>query len=299
MKNDTQQPINMKIHIPDRINAPETSLFVKFLKKDSPEIFNQRPRDLLLLIPGGPGGNHTLYADIEDALLEHSDLAIIDLRGCGYSDPCDSQFCTLDHHIDDLEAIRIVLHIDRMIMHGCSYGAMVALGYAIHYPHNIEKLMLSSGAASGDFINSAQRNLSTKGTALQIETAKTLWEGQFTSPEEFSAYYKIMAPLYVFNDSAAQTLPALKYNIPYNTDLVNLAFTTFLKDFDFTDRLAEVRAETLIFTGENDWITDVEQAKILHRGIPESTLEILPQCGHFPWRDQRDKFLARVKSFIL
>ena len=287
----------MKIHIPASAEAPATDLFVKVLKKE-PETVDQTARSVLFLIPGGPGGNHTLYADIEDILFLYTDLVIVDLRGCGYSDPCETRFCTLTQHIHDLESVRISLNLDSIMIHGCSYGAMVALGYAIYYPENLSKLILSSGAASGDFIESAKKNLSVIGSSLQIDAAKTLWAGEFSSPEEFANYYKIMAPLYIFSHAPSEAPPTTKYNIPYNIDLVNLAFTTFLKTFNFIDFLHNVKAKTLIISGENDWITDTKQAEILHSGIPGSCLVIFLRCGHFPWRDQSSKFLTCVQSFI-
>src|SRR3990167_6110703 len=106
----------MKIHIPETREAPETFLFVKLLQKAA-----AYKRDIIFLLPGGPGGNHSLYADIEDALFEFADLAIIDLRGCGYSDPSDIKYCTLTQHLHDIEIVRQRLEINSFILHGCSY----------------------------------------------------------------------------------------------------------------------------------------------------------------------------------
>ncbi|MFC3909441.1 alpha/beta fold hydrolase [Legionella dresdenensis] len=286
----------MKIHIPPRVDAPETNLFAKIIKRFSNTEWD---RDVMILIPGGPGGNHTLYADIEESLLEYADLVILDLRGCGYSDKADVRFCTLEHHIRDIEAVRIALNINKPIIHGCSYGAIVALGYAISpYSENLSKLILSSCAASGDFIRAAQENLKKRGTPEQIKIAELLWEGKFESPEQFAEYYKTMAPLYVYHAPKPEELPILKYNIPYNTDLVNYAFKGFLLEFDYRPHLTKVKTPTLIFSGKNDWIIDTEQAEILYAGIARSTLITLDECGHFPWKDQKSAFLSSLKFFL-
>lgn len=285
----------MQIKIAARDGAPETNLYIKIIKRSDRQEWD---REVLVLIPGGPGGNHTLYADLEKDLLEYADLVIIDLRGCGYSAKSDVQYCTLDHHIRDIEAVRSHLNIPAPIIHGCSYGAMVALGFAIFFSDNLSKLILSSGAASGDFVRSAKVNLLKRGSPEQIEMANILWEGRFENPAQFTEYYKVMASLYVYHSPKPEELPTLKHSIPYNTDLVNYAFRGFLLEFDYRKLLKRVKIPTLIFSGKNDWITDIEQAELLHSGINGSTLISFDECGHFPWIDQKELFLSNLRLFL-
>ena len=94
----------MKVYLPQDGNTPSTNLYVKILRKKP--VDSRITRNILFLIPGGSGGNHSLYTDIEDKLLEFADLVIPDLRGCGYSDSSDVKFCTLEQHIKDIEALR-------------------------------------------------------------------------------------------------------------------------------------------------------------------------------------------------
>lgn len=253
----------------------------------------------MLLIPGGPGGNHRLYADIEEDLFRFADLVIVDLRGCGYSDISDVRFCTLDNHIDDIVVVLAALGLSSPIIHGCSYGAFVALGCAIRYPHILKMLILSSGAASGKFIDAAKNNLLKVGTHEQINAANTLWEGKFEDPDQFSKFYKIMAPLYIYSYHDEEKPFLLKNGIPYNTDLVNFAFGHYLKEFDYRDLLSTITTPTLIFSGKQDWLIGPEQANTLHKGINGSILITLDKCGHFPWKDRREEFLKNIQGFIL
>ncbi|MBA3536848.1 MAG: alpha/beta fold hydrolase, partial [Tatlockia sp.] len=188
----------MYIKIPQRSNVPETEIFAKILKKNV-NAESSWDRALMILIHGGPGGNHSLYADIEENLLEVADLIMIDLRGCGLSSKSDVRYCTLENHIDDINVILKKLKVVNPIIHGCSYGAIVALGYSIKYADNLSKLILSSGASSGKFIENAKKNLERIGTVEQINIAQKLWKGAFANPDELSEYYKIMSPLYFSN----------------------------------------------------------------------------------------------------
>jgi proline iminopeptidase len=295
MKKDHDKGV--RITLPETKTAPKTNLFVKILRKNTDCNLTQWDRSVMILIPGGPGGNHTTYADIEDDLLKYTDLVIVDLRGCGLSEKSDIKYCSLDQHIRDIDALCTALNINKPIIHGCSYGAFVALGFAINYPNKLSKLILTSGAASGDFIAKAKKNLANRGTKKQIEMGEIVWAGKFTSAEQFQEYYKTMAPLYFYHklDSAPITT---KSGIPYNVELINIAFKTYLKTFNFKNNLNKVTSPTLIFSGKNDWIVDPSEAEVLHSGIQNSTLIMLEKCGHFPWKDQRKQFFSALESFL-
>ena len=63
---------------------------------------------------------------------------LFDQRGCGQSKPhgeiADN---TTQHLIDDIEALRTALGIDRFVLFGGSWGSTLALAYAIAHPENV------------------------------------------------------------------------------------------------------------------------------------------------------------------
>ena len=46
--------------------------------------------------------------------------------------------------MEDIEALRVALGLDKIALYGTSYGVKVALGYALTYPANVERLVLDS-----------------------------------------------------------------------------------------------------------------------------------------------------------
>lgn len=108
----------MKITIPQRAGAPETSLWVNVITQNTDPSSLGKNRSVMLLVPGGPGGNHTVYDEIKDELFKYADLIQFDPRGCGYSDPSDARYCTIDHYRDDIEAIREFFGIEKIILFG-------------------------------------------------------------------------------------------------------------------------------------------------------------------------------------
>src|SRR5437763_1430068 len=95
----------------------------------------QRP--VVLLHPGGPGGDHSHFKPSYNPLREVAQLVYLDPRGCGRSTPGDPAAITLDNHIDDVDAVRAYLGLPRITLLGSSYGGMVALGYATRYPERL------------------------------------------------------------------------------------------------------------------------------------------------------------------
>jgi pimeloyl-ACP methyl ester carboxylesterase len=162
----------MKLWIPNRNNVPGTNIFVEILTKDNGEL-GANDRKVMMLVPGGPGGNHTVYNSIKKDLLEFADLILFDPRGCGYSDASSVEYCSLNHFIDDIEALRHVLELKNFILLGGSYGSIAALGYATKYPEFLEKLILiSGGMADSQYLQTARNYLKLNGSIEQIELKK-------------------------------------------------------------------------------------------------------------------------------
>ena len=50
---------------------------------------------------------------------------------------------------------------------------------------------------------------------------------------------------------------------------------------DLTDRLSEIKAKTLVATGEHDIGSNARMATVIHERIANSTLRILPNLRHW------------------
>ena len=285
------------IKLPTRKNTPSTSIFVEIHTKT--EHLGQR--DVLIFIPGGPGNDHAIYNppdhSMTKAFFPYADVLLFDPRSCGKSELTKPEYSSLDHYMDDIEAIREYFKIspDKLIVMGQSYGSIAALGYATKYPSSLKKLILIGGAASYAFLEEAKQNLKRIGTPKQQELAQKLWTGTFTGePDENYDFFQTMTPLYQLTFKPGMLTPPLTYNV----DVLNFGFGHFLRKFDFRPALKNVTCKTLILWGADDWISDKNQAKIIHQGIKGSSLKIYSQCSHLLWLDQWGKFLADVTDFL-
>jgi proline iminopeptidase len=101
------------------------------------------PRGIpVIVLHGGPGGG------CSPAMRRYFDpdvyrVVLFDQRGCGRSRPHASvEENTTWHLVQDIETIRAVLGIDRFIVFGGSWGATLALVYAITHPDQVSQLVL-------------------------------------------------------------------------------------------------------------------------------------------------------------
>jgi pimeloyl-ACP methyl ester carboxylesterase len=158
-------PLDRSGTVPGRV-----SLFVKRIRS------RERPRQgALFVLAGGPGQSASAAFTGESLgvlfpAIRNRDLIVFDQRGTGRSgvlrcraieranllnagraaEACANRlgprraFYTSRDSADDIEAIRRELGVPRISLYGTSYGTKVALGYALRYPANVERLALDS-----------------------------------------------------------------------------------------------------------------------------------------------------------
>ena len=83
-----------------------------------PDGGQMRQRPVLLLLHGGPGGDHGSFKKIVGQLRDVAQLVYLDHRGSGRSDPVEIADCTLDNNIDDVERLRRHLGLESISVLG-------------------------------------------------------------------------------------------------------------------------------------------------------------------------------------
>ncbi len=264
-------------------------------------------KPVLFLIHGGPGGNHIHFKYDSMELSQHAQLVFIDQRGSGMSKKTHPSDYTLKNNIEDIEALRQHLGLDKICILGISYGGMVAQGYAIKYAKHVEKLILVVTAPSYHFIEDAKNHLKQHGTSSQQKICdELLWPGKFKSDQEILTYCDITTPLYVYSKKQRKNRGKIIKHRNKNTtkikplepDVLNVGFSTFLRKFNFIPQLKKIRCPTLILAGKHDWICHPRHSKIIAEHIKNSTLKIFPKCGHAITTDANEKYLKSVSAFL-
>lgn len=105
--------------------------------------------EVAIMLHGGPGASHEYLRPGLDALAEpgRRRLLYYDQRGSGRSPlPVGEPAAGWQRHVADLEALRVKLALPSLTLVGYSWGALLAMLYAIEHPQRIHELALISPA---------------------------------------------------------------------------------------------------------------------------------------------------------
>ncbi len=254
-------------------------------------------RPVMFLLHGGPGGDHSSFKTSHAALRDVAQLVYIDHRGSGRSAPADHGTYTLDQNVDDVDALRDHLGLDRICVLGSSYGGMVAQGYAVRYPDRVSNLILAVTAPSFRFMDEAKRILRERGTPDQIRVCQRLWDGKFESLDQLCEYYKVMGPLYSVKYDPDKFEDGWQRGIR-NFQQLNLGFGGFLRKFDFIADLDKIRCPTLVIAGAHDWICPPSQSRTIAERIPRAHLKVFADSSHSVATDEPEAYLAAIRGFL-
>jgi proline iminopeptidase len=258
----------------------------------------------VVFLHGGPGGGTEAkmrrYFDPE-----RYRIVLFDQRGCGKSTPFASlEENTTWHSVDDIEALRRELHIERWQVFGGSWGSTLALAYAETHPERVTELVLR-----GIFLLRPEeiRWFYQEGTSWIFPDFWRDFIGHIPAAERgdlLSAYYsrltspdlsvqRAAAKIWsVWEGRTSRLIPDAELIARTGGDEFSLAFARieahyFKHDAWLTggrgllENIGRVRhIPGVLVQGRYDVVCPAKSAWDLHAAWPESNLIIVPDAGH-------------------
>ena len=251
-----------------------------------------REKPTLILLHGGPGGDHSMFKPAFSQLSDIVQIVYLDLRGNGRSDRGAPSAWNLNQWADDIVVFCEALGIHQPIVLGQSFGGFVAINYAIRHPHHANKLILSSTSARF----SLQRKVAgfkRRGGAQAAAAAEQYW-GQDGARFK-SLYDRVCRPLYHTTPLAGSRPPTLHY-----ADVLHHFNNGEYRSYDLRQQMAKIPCPTLIIVGSEDPNTPVEDAEEMAASLTEAAVTYvrLVGAGHGSWHDRPDAFFQAMRSFI-
>ena len=256
----------------------------------------------LICLPGGPMRASAYLGDL-GGLGRHRQLVLPDLRGTGESAvPADPSSYRCDRLVDDVAALMDHLGLQSVDVLGHSAGANIAVQYALRHQSRVRKLALitPSGRAVDLEPDAGMRRQIVKLRQGEpwFAAAEAAYE-RVSAGQDAEADWEAMAPFFYGRwDAAARAHDAA------NEKQVNeIAAAEFVAAgaFDPTATraaLAGLHAPTLILGGELDLqrppLITAEYAAL----FPASRLVFQQGAGHYPWLDDRGRFVSAVNAFL-
>jgi proline iminopeptidase len=271
-----------------------------------PDGLSMREKPVAFLVHGGPGADHTSYKPTFSPLSQRLQLVYFDHRGQGRSARGPKASYTLENNVEDMEALRAYLGLEKMVVIGGSYGGMVAMTYASRYPDRVSHLIIYATAPDARFLDKAKLILAQQGTLEQRLIAQHLWQGSFRDEQHLQEYFETLAPLYSLRRrrrggaiaAEAQAHPT-GHRAILSVDAINVAFSGFLRTYDVRPDLHRITAPTLILAGRHDWICQPELSVEMAQLIPRADLRIFEGSGHAIREDEPEALLDAIAGFLV
>ncbi|MER5466072.1 alpha/beta hydrolase [Streptomyces sp. NPDC002668] len=256
----------------------------------------------LICLPGGPMQASVYLGDL-GGLSAHRQLVMLDLRGTGRSAiPEDTASYRCDHLVDDVDALREHLDLERMDLLAHSAGANLAALYVGRHPEHVSKLALitPSVMAVGIAITAG----------LRRETAR-LRQDEPWFPAAFAALEAItsgkatddcrqaIAPFFYGRwDARAQAHQSAE-DEQKNKEAATAFGAEGAFDPDATRAaLARFGGPVLLLAGEVDLNSPPRATAEFTELFRNAELVMQSGAGHFPWLDDPDRFVATIAAFL-
>jgi pimeloyl-ACP methyl ester carboxylesterase len=258
--------------------------------------------DPLVCLPGGPMQDAGYLQDLGGLSSRHR-LVLLDPRGTGASaEPADPTTYRCDRLVDDVEALRTHLGLQRMDLLGHSGGANLALLYAARHPDRVRRLLLVSGglAAVGVAPSSTDRRAvaSLRATEAWFPEASAALDS-IAAGTATAADWTALAP-FGYGRWDADTRD---HHAACDRARNDEAATAYGSDGAFQPhetraQLQQLDTPVLVLVGELDVNTPPRRAAELARHLPRAEVIIQPRAAHFPWLDDATAFVTSVNAFL-
>ena len=195
-------------------------------------------------------------------LSTHHTLYRYDIRGSGLSDWTDNKL-SFDDQVADLECVADAAGLEKFALLGISQGASVAIEYAVRHPERVTHLVIHGGFVRG-WLNRGPA--SERAGRAWVELVRVGWGTSRTN-----AYHRMFAELFIPGATDEQldwfaelqrrsTKPELAARIMEASGKI-----------DIVDRLAQVKAPTLVMHPRGDVIVPFKQGRVIAGGIANAS----------------------------
>jgi pimeloyl-ACP methyl ester carboxylesterase len=246
----------------------------------------------------GIAGTSATWDAVLPRLAEHHEVLAPDLLGHGESAKPDGDY-SLGAYANSLRDLLEALGLTRATLVGHSLGGGIAMQFAYQFLERCERLVLVDSGGLGREVHPLLRAAALPGAEFVLPWLST------TTSRGVGALVRGMSRLGIragpdldetWRSFASLGEPAARRAF---IQTVRGVMDLSGQRVSATERLYLAEGlPTLIVWGENDPLIPVRHARLAHARMPGSRLEIFPGAGHFPHRDDPERFARLLADFI-
>lgn len=228
---------------------------------------------------------------------QHFRVIALDWPGYGDSEQPHKTF-TIPDYTNILKAFISTLGLDDIHLLGFSMGGAVALQYALHHP--LKSLTLVSSYGLGKYVHVPVLPY------IALRVPKLAASVLFSL--RFSRTLTALALKYLIFAQSRLVTPTLVDEVYQHLKkpFAEEAFMRWIRGeiglrhlrSSFEDNLTTLKTPTLLLHGNRDLVIPSLYAKRAAKKITDSTLYIVPKCGHWLMREQTKVFQDKTLEFL-
>jgi proline iminopeptidase len=277
------------------------------------DVYGQPNQTALLYLHGGPGfGCHEFTQWQAGRLGQALRLIAFDQRGVLYSDPVSPEEpLTEEILVEDCEALRQALGVERWALLGHSFGGRLALRYADKYPSRVTSLLFENPCwdleatdryrlpALGALYDSlgetslaqecrdlaARPDMYSEGLRLDLlfglEPRGAYW---YLADKEFQRAMEEAAPQVSGEDHTEVAAMKLINDPGAHESLLPM--------------LSRLQMPTLLIVSKSDLVTSPDQIDAFRSQVRHGRVEMFDHSGHFVQLEQAEEYSALVTEFV-
>ncbi len=275
-----------------RIAVGTTSLYTRAIGQGPP----------IIVLHGGPDFDHGYLLPDLDRLADTFRLIYYDQRGRGRSaEGVRPEDVTLASDVEDVDRVRQHFRLDAPALLGHSWGAVLALEYALRHPTGVSRLILMNPAPVSSSDVAVVRKVYLERLGADMDRQRSIMASsayQAGDPEAVTARYRIhFAPALKRAEDYERMMATMKAGfISQGKEGILKARTVedqLMRDtwqlaaYDLLPKLDSLRVPTLVIAGDHDFM--VVAAERIARAIPGAELVTIKDCGHFAFLECPDE----------
>ncbi|MCY3549796.1 MAG: alpha/beta hydrolase [Candidatus Poribacteria bacterium] len=257
----------------------------------------------MVLCHGGPGG-YDYLSPIADTVPDLCQVVRYDQRGSGRSQligPYD-----VSTFVDDLEGLRKHFNFERWIVGGHSWGAGLALAYAVRFPAQTVAILHIAGTGIDpgwhDEYRENRLNALSESEREEYQHLRAQRE-QAEGPDEEQILDRLRAlsnKTDVFDPNRVNDLPSFdEYPVSNEAnEKVGADWKSYTTDSEFQQSVCNLSIPVLFLHGACD-PRPSHFIETLAAKLSRGTFASIPESGHYPWIEKPDEVKTALRQFVV
>ena len=285
-----------------RVKVGGTSLYVRVIGKGQP----------VIVLHGGPDFDHSYLLPDLDKLKDAFRLIYYDQRGRGRSaENVRPEEVTLASDLDDLDRVRQHFRLGSVALLGHSWGAVLALEYALRHPTRVTHLILMNPAPISAADLAAFRKIYVEKLGADMDRQQAIKVSpayQSGDPEAVTARYRIHFKPSLARAEDYERLMETMHRAFIKQGSEGIVKARAVEDrlmldtwqvpgYDLAPKLRSLRTPTLVIAGDRDFFPLAVAAHI-KGALPNAGMVTMKDCGHFSFLECPNEVRSSLVEFF-